>query len=173
MALSGVGAYKKPAPTTNQHNIKSVINIEVIFMKKLSLLLILLSCSALVACNRGQEINAHNLKTAYRSVKVLKERLPPESRIEFEVSFWMLRDANKDSKVFLELIDGKTPQEVTLLGKELYQKRKNEGYKDYDQYASWEEMITKFGRERIDQDNRTSSKKENAKDKANSVLYKL
>lgn len=143
-------------------------------MKKLLLLLVILSCTALVACNKGQQINGQNTKTAYRSVKMLKERLPQESRIEFEVSFWTIRDANREDSKFLDIVDGKSPQEIIELGKEVYQERKNAGYKGYDQYSSWGEMITKFGRERIDQENRKSStRKEDARDKANDVLYKL
>ncbi|MFZ2449362.1 MAG: hypothetical protein WAW36_02455 [Methylovulum miyakonense] len=142
-------------------------------MKKLPLLLIALSCTALLACSKGQEINAQNIKTAYRSVKVLKERLPAESRIEFEVSFWTIRDANRDDNKFLDIVDGKKPQEIIELGKEVYEQRKNAGYKGYEQYSSWGEMITKFGRERIDQDNRKGNKKEVVRDKANDILYKL
>lgn len=142
-------------------------------MKKLSILLIALSCTALVACNKGQEVNGQNMKTAYRSVRVIKERLPQESRIEFEVSFWTIRDANKEDSKFLDIVSGKTPQEIIEIGKEIYEQRKNAGYKGYDQYNSWGEMITKFGRERMDQENRKSAKKEDPKDKANDVLYKL
>ena len=65
-------------------------------MKKLSTLLLILSCTVLVACGKGQEINGHSTSTAYRSVKALKNRLPTENRIEFEVSFWTIRDTKKD-----------------------------------------------------------------------------
>jgi hypothetical protein len=113
------------------------------------------------------------MKTAYRSVKGLKNRLPAESRIEFEVSFWTIRDSIRSEDEFLDVVGGKTPQEIIALGKEIYQQRKNSGFKGYEQYSSWEEMITKFGRERIDQDSRKGKMKEDPKDKANDVLYKL
>ncbi|MDD2724065.1 MAG: hypothetical protein PHH59_08620 [Methylovulum sp.] len=142
-------------------------------MKKLSLLLIALCCTTLVACNKGQVVNGHNMKTAYRSVKGLKQRMPSESRIEFEVAFWTVRDANKDESKFLDLVDGKKPEEIIAMGKEVYQERKNAGYKGYGQYSSWGEMITKFGRERMDQENRKSSPKADPRDKANDILYKL
>jgi len=142
-------------------------------MKKLSTLLIILGCLALIACSKGQEINGHTTKTAYRSVKVLKNRLLPENRIEFEVAFWTIRDANKEDSKFLTVVDGKKPEEIVALGKEIYQQRKDAGIQNYKQYSSWEEMITKFGRERIEQDNRKSPKKEDPRDKANDVLYKL
>ena len=121
-------------------------------MKKLSILLLILCSISLIACSKGQQINGHNTRTAYRSVKALKNRLPPDTRIEFEVSFWTLRDSIKNDK-------------------ELYQKRKSSGFPGYEKYANWDEMIAKFGKERIDQDNRKN--KEDPKDKANDVLYKL
>jgi hypothetical protein len=145
-------------------------------MKKLPTLLLILSCATLIACSKGQEINGHNTATAYRSVKALKNRLSPENRIEFEVSFWTIRDAKKDDKEFLDIVDGKKPEEIIAIGKEIYQERKAAGFKAYDEYSSWEDMIAKFGKERIDQDNRKGKSKEaqdKDKDKANDVLYKL
>jgi len=142
-------------------------------MKKLPALLLILSCTMLIACNNGQEINGRSTKTAYRSVKGIKERLPSETRIQFEVAFWTIRDANKDDSKFLDLVGGKTPEEIIVLGKEIYQQRKDTGYQAYTQYSSWEDMINKFGKERNDQENRVGKKKEDPKDKANNVLYNL
>jgi hypothetical protein len=142
-------------------------------MKKISILLIILGCTMLIACSKGQEINGHTTRTAYRSVKALKNRLPPDTRMEFEVAFWAIRDANKDDKVFLDIVDGKKPEEIIVLGKDIYQQRKAAGFKGYEQYSSWEEMIAKFGKERMDQDSRKGVLKESAKDKANDVLYNL
>ena len=143
-------------------------------MKKIPTLLLILGCATLIACGKGQEINGHNTATAYRSVKALKNRLPPDNRIEFEVSFWTIRDAKKDDKEFLDAVDGKTPEEIIVLGKEIYQERKTAGFKGYENYSSWEQMITQFGKERMDQDNRKGKSKEaQDKDKANDVLYKL
>ena len=144
-------------------------------MKTLSTLLLILCCTALIACNKGQQINGHNLRTALKSVKMLKERMAPQSRIEFEVSFWTIRDANKSEDAFLEAVDGKTPTEIIALGKEVYQQRKNSGYQGYEQYTSWEDMIAKFGQERSVQNTKQGvrKEKEDAKDKANDVLYNL
>ncbi len=86
-------------------------------MKKLPALLLILSSATLIACGKGQEINGHNTATAYRSVKALKNRLSPDNRIEFEVSFWTIRDAKKDDKEFLDVVDGKTPEEIIAIGK--------------------------------------------------------
>lgn len=140
-------------------------------MKKLTIILLALICTSLVACGRGSEINGHNTKTAYRSVKGLKKYLPAEKQMEFEVSFWMLRDANKDDDTFLDIVDGKKPQEVIDLAKTLYQERKTAGSKEYAQYATWEEMITKFGRERIDQDKTRKNKDDDKSKPDDSILY--
>jgi hypothetical protein len=140
-------------------------------MKKISVFLIfVLSCTLLSACGRSEKVNGHNIRTAYKSVKVLKERLPVEKRIEFEVSFWTIRDAQKSDSGFLETVDGKTPVEIIEMGRDIYQQRKNAGFKGYEQYSSWEDMITKFGQERSQQG---TIKKEDARDKANDVLYNL
>ena len=122
-------------------------------MKKLVICVLIVSCTALVGCGKGSEVNGHNIKTAYRSVKGLKKYLPPEAQLEFEVSFWMLRDANKEDDAFLKVVDGKTPQQVIDLGKALYQERKASGFKEYEQYATWEAMINQFGKERTAQNN--------------------
>ena len=149
-----------------------VLNFEVTIMKKLLTLLIILGCTTLIACGQGLEINGHNSRTAYKSVKAIKNRLPDDKRMEFEVSFWTIRDAQKDNDEFLDSVDGKNPQEIIALGKEIYQQRKNAGFKGYSEFASWDEMIAKFGQERIDQERHTG-KDTDPKDKANDLLYKL
>jgi len=141
-------------------------------MKKLLTLLIILGCTTLVACGNGLEINGHTSRTAYKSVKSIKNRLPEDKRIEFEVSFWTIRDAQKNDDEFLDSVDGKNPDEIIALGKEIYQQRKNAGVKAYTQYSSWEEMIAKFSQERIDQERHTG-KDTDPRDKANDLLYKL
>ncbi len=141
-------------------------------MKKFPVLLLILCCTSLIACSKGSQINGHNTRTVFRSVKALKNRLSPDARIEFEVSFWMLRDSIKSEKDFLNAVDGKKPEEIIALGKELYQQRKNNGFAGYEKYTSWDDMIAKFGKERIDQDNRKGQKAD-PKDQANDVLYKL
>ena len=140
-------------------------------MKKLSMLLLVVTSITLVACGKGEQINGHNTNTAYRSIKMIKNRLPTDNRIEYEVAFWTIRDSIKDDSEFLSTVDGKNPQQIVELGKGIYQKRKAEGFKDYDQYPSWEAMIAKFGKERIDQD-RAHSKKE-PDPRQGSVMYKL
>jgi len=50
------------------------------------------------------------------------------------------------TKKFLDVVDGKTPEEIIAIGKEIYQERKAAGFKGYEEYSSWEEMIAKFAR---------------------------
>lgn len=140
-------------------------------MKKLAIVLLVLSCTALVACGRGSEVNGHNMKTAYRSVKGLKKYMSAEKQMEFEVSFWMLRDANKDDDTFLDVVDGKKPEEIIDMGKALYQERKAAGFKEYEQYPTWEAMITKFGKERLDQDKLKKSQSDDKNRPDDSILY--
>jgi len=140
-------------------------------MKKLAIVLLVLSCTALVACGRGSEVNGHNMKTAYRSIKGLKKYMPAEKQMEFEVSFWMLRDANKDDDTFLDVVDGKKPEEIIDMGKALYQERKAAGFKEYEQYPTWEAMITKFGKERLDQDKLKKSQPDDKNRPDDSILY--
>lgn len=116
-------------------------------------ILLLLSLSlALVACGKGNTVNGHTARTAYRSVKMLKEKLPPDNKIEFEVSFWTIRDANPKEDDFLSAVDGKSPWDIIDMGKEIYKERKATGFKGYEKYNTWEEMIAKFDKERIEQE---------------------
>jgi hypothetical protein len=160
--------HRKPCKYYDMH---PYLKLEVFIMKKFAILLLILCPLFLSACGKGSQINGHTSRTAFRSVKALKNRLSPDKRIEFEVSFWTLRDSIKNEKEFLNTVDGKTPEEIIALGKEVYQQRKNSGFPGYEKYANWEEMIAKFGKERIDQDSRKN--KEDPTDKANDVLYKL
>lgn len=133
-------------------------------MKKLPLILLLATSTMLMACNNGQKINGHTEKTAYRSVKMIKTLLPEEKRVEYEMSFWMVRDEKKDNAVFLKTIDEKTPDEIVAMGKEIYQKRKTEGAAEYQTYKSWEEMMAKYDRDRMGQGKVKSDIKEKIND---------
>jgi hypothetical protein len=141
-------------------------------MKKLSAILLALICLSLTACNNGQKINGHNTNTAFKSVKMIKNRIPNETRLQYEIAFGIIRDAKKDESDFLKAVDNKIPEQIIALGKEIYQQRKNENYSAYTDYTSWEDMISKFGKERVAQDKFKNKKdlKDNPKD---NVLYKL
>ena len=144
-------------------------------MKKLPLVLLMLSCTMLTACG-GDKINAHNEKSAFRSVKMIKNHLQAEMRVEYEMSFWMIRDAKKDNAEFLAAVDGKKAEEIIAMGREIYEKRKAEGFAEYQQYKTWEEMMAKYDRDRIKQGKAKSDVKENIGDPKmgnRDVVYKL
>ena len=101
---------------------------------------------------------------------MIKGRLPQEQRIAFELSFWAIRTAYRNNKEFLDIVDGKTPDELIEVGKEVFAKRKAEGFKEYQQYANWDEMISKYTKEREEQN---TKRKRDPRDAENSVMYKL
>ncbi len=133
-------------------------------------ILTILFCLVLAACSKGNEINGRSLRTANRSVSYIKDRLPIEKRIEFEVSYWSLRDAIRDREEFLDTVDGKTPEELIEEGKKLFQERKNAGYKGYDKFDSWDQMVAEFTQQRKEQNRR---KRIDPRDRQNNVLYQL
>ncbi|MCK5898963.1 MAG: hypothetical protein KAG06_07830 [Methylococcales bacterium] len=140
-------------------------------MKKISIPLVLLVTLTLFGCSKGNEVSGRSMRSAYKSVNYIKNRLPTETRIEFELSFWMLRDDIKDKSDFLSEVGGKTPEELIELGKSLYQKRKSEGYQEYDKFNNWDQMISHYNQERLDQNKKR--KKYDPRDEGNSVIYKL
>ena len=141
-------------------------------MKKSSIALVALACTLLIACNNAQQINGSTLKTVNRSVTYIKDRLPVEQRIEYEVAYWTLRDEVRNNKEFLNAIDGKTPQQLIDTGKELFLKRKAAGNKEYEQFNTWEQMITEYTQERIDQ-NRRKTPDDRDKKNPHSVTYRM
>ncbi|WFP51701.1 hypothetical protein PL263_06655 [Methylomonas sp. EFPC3] len=141
-------------------------------MKKASTVLVLLLCSVMVGCNKSNQINGSSMKTVNRSISHIKEKLPLDQRIEFEVSFWTLRDEIRSNQEFLDAIDGKTPEQLIETGKELFAKRKSSGNKEYAQYDSWDQMITQYSQERIDQ-NRKKTPDARDKNPPARVDYKM
>ena len=139
-------------------------------MRVLSTVFVFIICASLIGCTSGNQINARSLKSANRSVNRIKNRLPTEKRIEFEISYWTVRDSIKNKSDFLDTINGKTPEELIALGKDVFQNRKNSGFKEYVQYNNWDQMISQFTQQRIDQ---SRSSKTARPPRNGSVLYRL
>lgn len=139
-------------------------------MRILPIIIISLSVLLSTGCSKGGAINGRSFKTALQSVKMMKGHLPQEQRIAFELSFWAIRTAYRKNSEFLDIVDGKTSDELIEVGKEVFEKRKADGFEEYQQYASWDEMISKYAQERAAQ---TTKKKYSPRDAENSVLYKL
>jgi len=125
----------------------------------------------LTACNNGQKINGHNEKTVYKSIQMIKPRLPEAMRIEYEIAFGLLREAEKDNVIFFKSIDGKTPSELIAMGKEIFQQRKAEGLAQYQKYETWESMIATYQKERAGQKVETDIKKDSQNNR--DINYKL
>lgn len=141
-------------------------------MKKTTTVLIFIICSLLIGCNKSHQINGSSMRTVSRSVNSIKEKLPLDQRIEFEVSYWSLRDEIRNNKEFLNEIDGMTPDKLITRGKEIFEKRKTSGLKDYQEYANWDQMIAQYTQERIDQ-NRKKTPDPRDKTRPHRVDYKM
>lgn len=139
-------------------------------MRVTSTIFVFIMCLSLFGCTSGNQVSGRSMKTATRSANRIKNRLPEEKRIEFEISFWTLHDSIKDKDAFLNTIDGKTHEELIEMGKDVFQERKNAGFEKYTDYTSWNQMIAQFTQERIDQN---SKKKKDPRDNNPSVLYSL
>jgi outer membrane biogenesis lipoprotein LolB len=137
-------------------------------MKKFLLLSAVL---LLTACNNGQKINGHSEKTVYRSVQMIKPRLPEAMRIEYEIAFGLSREAEKDNAIFFKSVDGKTPSELIAMGKDIFQQHKAEGLVQYQKYDNWEAMIANYQKERAAQKVETDIKKDSQNNRA--IDYKL
>lgn len=148
-----------------------IIILEVSLMRKFSIFILVISCLLIVSCGKSNQINGTSVRTAYRSVKGIKRYLPVEKRIAFEVSFWSMRDAYRDNDEFLDLVDGKTPDEIIEIGKQIFQDRKALGVKKYRDFANWDQMIAHFTQERIDQGKAMKKNKDSRENPP--VVYKL
>jgi hypothetical protein len=139
-------------------------------MRLLSIFIISFTVLLSTGCSKGSAINGRSYKTALKSVSMIKDRLPQQQRIPFELSFWAIRTKYRKNGDFLDIVDGKTPDELIAVGKEVFEARKAEGFAEYQQYATWEDMIQKYTNDRRAQN---AKKKRDPRDGANSVLYKL
>ncbi len=89
-------------------------------MRILSIFIISFSILMSTGCGKGSQINGRSFKTALMSVKMIKGRLPQEQRIAFELSFWAIRTEYRKNAEFLDIVDGKTPDELIEVGKEVF-----------------------------------------------------
>ena len=120
---------------------------------KVSLMLFILSISLLLnACGNANQINGTSLKTALKSVAFIKERLPLNQRVEFEVAYWSLRNQYKDDAEFLITINQKSATDIVTLGKAQFAKNQAAGNTEVAQYANWEQMIAQQIEKRGQQD---------------------
>lgn len=142
-------------------------------MNQCAAIFMILSLLSLTNCSNSNEINGHSLKTALRSVKHIKERLPPNKRLEFEIAFGLIRDDIKDNDKFLSYVGGKSSLEIIEAAKILFQGQKK-GINSSNKYDSWEAMLAQVSSERSNQDKSFhKDPRELTTPKNPNVLYKL
>ncbi len=122
-----------------------------------------------VSCSSTSNINGSSIRTATLSAGILKGRLPIRERIEFEVSYWSIREDIRDDTGFLSIVDGKSPEEIVTLGVQIFNARKESGFKAYDKYEDWDQMIDVLATERIV--SRKKSSISHRTNRKNNVLY--
>ncbi|MEN8260642.1 MAG: DUF6694 family lipoprotein [Pseudomonadota bacterium] len=101
-----------------------------------------------IGCSTERSINASNDRTLLRSVKTMKEYLPSQERVEFEVAFWTLKESASSAEEFRDVVDGKTASELIALAKKNFAEQQAAGFRRFQTYPSWEAMIEKFVNER-------------------------
>jgi len=121
-------------------------------MKNLKVFIGLIWLVLITACGNAGQINGSSIKTANKSVGFIKERLPTNQRIEFEVAYWALREQMKNDSEFLKSIDGKMATDVIAMAKANFDKLKVLGGKEYAMYENWEQMISQQTQKRSEQD---------------------
>lgn len=114
--------------------------------------LVLSICLLLNACGNTNQINGSSMKTAHKSVAIIKERLPANQRVEFEVAYWSLRNQIKDDTEFLAAIAQKTSADIIEQAKANFSKNKAAGLAEVAGYDTWEQMIAKQIEQRGEQD---------------------
>jgi hypothetical protein len=135
-------------------------------------LLVWLLIALLAACGSGNQINGRSINTANKSIKYIKEHLPDDLRLEYELSYWTLRDEFKEDAKFLQAIDGKNPFELIDMGQESFTRRKAAGLKDYQAFVDWQAMLAEFGNKRSTQSKPSVNAEKEAKYK-HTVLYDM
>ncbi|WP_150047909.1 hypothetical protein [Methylomonas rhizoryzae] len=110
-------------------------------MKRLSIF-ILSTCLFANACTNASQVNAHSLKTAIKSVAFIKERLPENQRVEFEIAYWTIRNHIKDDAEFLKSIDQQNAAGIIELGKAIFAKNKAAGMTELANFDNWEQMLS-------------------------------
>lgn len=140
-------------------------------MRSLFIFLLGIACLLSSGCSNERSINGRSEQTAAKSVKIMKEYLPTDMRVEFELAYWTTRDALRDKKEFLNAVDGKTAPEMIAVGRKYFDQQKAAGIEGYNKYASWDEMLAVLIQERKAQS--LAKTPEDKRDKANNLLYKL
>lgn len=129
-------------------------------MRVSAFLYVLLVSFGLAACSNSNQINGKSMKTAHKSVAFIKEHIPADQRVEFEVAYWSLRNKISNDVEFLKSIDQKTFVDIIELAKTNFAKDKAAGVKQLAQYENWEQMIAQQIEQRGEQDQTAADPKD-------------
>lgn len=143
-------------------------------MKKIYFVLFCLAFAFLSGCSSERHVNARSVKSAFKSVRTMKEYLPKDQKLEFQIAFWTIRNAYQNDEEFLDAINRKTASEIIEIGKEKFEDMRSNGHQDYQKYSGWQDMIEKDKAIREQQDLGIAKENQrNQRDRTNNVLYDL
>lgn len=144
-------------------------------MKKIYFLLIGLVCALSVGCSNERQVNGRSMKRALKSVRIMKEYLPKDQKLEFQVAFWVLKKSyDNNDEEFLDLIDGKKANEIIAAGEDKFEEMLADGYVQYQKFNSWSNMIANNKQIRTKQNLGLEQKYQQMQhDQTNNVLYDL
>lgn len=117
-------------------------------MNKNLKLLVLIFAGLLSACGQSDKINARSDRSMYRSMSGIQRNLPAQQKVEFQVSFWSLKQFAENEAEFRDQIHRKTVPEIIELGKENFTAQSAKGNAKFIKYATWDEMIAELVEER-------------------------
>ncbi|MCS5566167.1 MAG: hypothetical protein NZ729_07765 [Methylococcales bacterium] len=117
-------------------------------MNKNLKLLVLILAVLLSACGQSDKINARSDRSMYRSMSGIQRNLPAQQKVEFQVSFWSLKQFAENEAEFRDQIHRKTVPEIIELGKENFAAQSAKGNAKFIKYATWDEMIAELVEER-------------------------
>jgi hypothetical protein len=104
--------------------------------------------SLVTGCGQSDKINASTDKSLFRSVSGIERNLPAKQQVEFQVSFWSLKQYAESDAGFRTLVHRKTVPEIIELGKQNFAAQLEAGNPDFTKYSSWDAMIEELVQER-------------------------
>ena len=117
-------------------------------MNKNLKLLVLIFAVLLSACGQSDKINARSDRSMYRSMSGIQRNLPAKQKVEFQVSFWSLKQFAENEAEFRDQVHRKTVPEIIELGKQNFTTQSAKGNAKFIKYATWDEMIAELVEER-------------------------